>query len=220
MQRQRNVRRCQTEHWFYGLYVVVVLSMFAFFVYVALHIHAVNVGVHLRRLLLVVNSTDPCPTSTSTYTLEPSTLLVIPTDREIMGTLLVLLCDGNTTWLSEMLKGAHVVVKEEDETDIYDWLRHLPGSYPRWSSHQSIVAQMGVPVFQGLHSIVTGVNRQNSTWFQFEDGRWKVGDVKSVLHLLNFMYYQLFGYQVGPFGISPHTDTRPIRLSLQHFHRQ
>jgi hypothetical protein len=115
--------------------------------------------------------------------------------------------------MSHMLKGSHVVVVNDDRRNVLSMMHNVPGSYRRWSSHKSIVAQVAVPVFQGRHSILTGINRCNNTWFQFESDAWKRGDVQSVFHFLNFIYYKVFGYQVGPYGVSKYTEARPLLVS-------
>lgn len=191
-------------------YSFLVFMSLVFFMYVTLHIHGAHCSMHLNSLLVVLNTTQFYSTSVSTYSFPPSPSLTVPSDREILGTLMVLL--GGIARMSEMLKGAHVVVVNDDRRHLLAMMRNVSGSYSRWSSHQSIVTQVGVPIFQGRHSILTGINRHNRTWFQFESDAWKRLDVKSAFHLMNFIYYKLIGHQVGPYGVSKYTETRPLLL--------
>lgn len=192
------------------LYGLLILMTLAFFMYVTLHIRGEQCSIHLHHLLVVLNTTQFYRTSVCTYSFPPSPSLSVSSDREILGTLMVYF--GGIARLSHMLKGAHVVVGNDDRRDFLGMLTNVPGSYRRWSSHRSIVPQVGVPVFQGRHSILTGINRCNKTWFQFESDAWKRGDVKSVFHSLNFIYYKVIGYQVGPYGVSKYTESRPLLL--------
>lgn len=202
----------KTEQCLYVFYGTLVMSTLLFFLHIN-HSHNVNMNVQLHHLLLLLNTTRIYPTSLSTYSFPSSSFLPLSTDREILGTLVVVLCQRNVTYMSEILRGAHIVVDDDEHNSMYYWLKALPGSYRRSSSHKSIVPQIGVPVFQQIHSILTGIVRENSTtWLQFESGFWKVGNVKSVLHFMNYMYYKLIDCQVGPFGVSMRTEARPLRL--------
>jgi hypothetical protein len=188
-------------------------TSFLFLLYVTLHIHSTQCRIHLHDLLVVLNTTQVYATSVSTYSFPQTPLLIVPSDREILGTLMVLF--GGITRLSDMLKGAHVVVGNDDRRDLLQMMRNVPGSYRRSSSHESIVAQVAIPVFQGRHSVLTGINSRNCTWFQSESDAWKRGDVKSVFHLLNYIYYKVIGYQVGPYGVSKYTEARPLCLFMR-----
>jgi hypothetical protein len=193
------------------LYGLLLVTTFAFFMYVTLHIHGAQCSMHLHNLLVVLNTTQFYPTSACTYSFPSNEEVWVPSDKEILGTLMVSF--GGIARLSQMLKGAHVVVVNDDRRDVWLMMRNVPGSYKRWSSHRSIVPQIGVPVFHGRHSILTGINRCNNTWFQFESDAWKRVDVKSVFHLLNFIYYKVIGYQVGPYGVSRNTESHPLYVS-------
>lgn len=197
-----------------------VFMSLVFFMYVSLHIHGAHCRMHLHNLVVVLNATQLYRTSECTYSFAPTHLLAVPSDREILGTLMVVF--GGITRVSEMLKGAHVVVgNDDDRREVLSMMRNVPGSYGRWSSHRSIVPQIGVPVFQSRHSILAGINHCNKTWFQFESDAWKRVDVKGVFHLMNFIYYKVMGNQVGPYGVSTYTEAHPLLLnSTKHGRHQ
>lgn len=130
------------------------------------------------------------------------------------------LCDGHSplAW-DEVKRGAHVRVT--DGGLLYDELSRYPCS-PRVSSHKSDSQQYEVRLkVEGRAGYLLFGVFEGCSWFQLErhSGRIEAvnllsGAVEGLRHLGSFVQYRLTGRNVGPFGTSPHTETRdPIVIA-------
>ncbi|EQC36873.1 hypothetical protein SDRG_05703 [Saprolegnia diclina VS20] len=148
----------------------------------------------------------------------------IDVERIILATLYTQLLNKHSKVLMEIVKGAHVIV-ENDQGAYYELFRNITATtYTRISSHASIVSQYAVPQGPLLETLLTGVTAEKHSWFQFEGANWDPIDrpFDSILHVLNYLEYKVRGVQIGPLGTSLHTDRNPLRIRFEdtyHYHR-
>lgn len=131
-------------------------------------------------------------------------------ENPLFGFLSAQMSLGDRAELSEVLRGAHVEIRDEDGS-IYSFLTSLPGATRRTSSHTSDRAQFGIPEGRVVSTLLVG-HLQNRTWFQLEGSPW--GPHQSVWnllgHILDFIEYRTLGQNVGPLGTSMFTDRQAL----------
>lgn len=110
--------------------------------------------------------------------------------------------------LHEMFCGAHVMV--QDDRELYNSLS--PNSTPRISSHHSDAPQLHQSdSFSGEFLFGTS---GDYTWFQFENSPFEwLNPLSYITHGFDYLTYRITGMNVGPYGLSPHTDSDPLTLS-------
>ena len=125
----------------------------------------------------------------------------------------------------DLWHGSHAIVR--DNGHLYHRWSRLPGAVPRFSSHYS-----GVPVQQfGIafrdHQLLFGkTSTIGSTWFQMEAHAFNPQQILDdpdlvVYHGQDFLKYRVHRMNVGPFGLSPHTETKkPLVLSYRSVQSQ
>jgi len=120
--------------------------------------------------------------------------------------------------LREVLCGAHVLV---DEPGLYERWR-FPDSHERLSSHHKKVDKKAYPdlglrgplVREKLHG-----RTANGTWVQLEKTPAAMGSgfhlpsLTDLKHLLDYVVYRITKKNVGPWGLSGNTESRPMYLS-------
>jgi len=150
-------------------------------------------------------------------------------DSEIIGTILMRM-RRDRDFVSELLKGANIVVRG-DKGAIYEWFISTPQAYNRLSSHFSQRDQFGLDLGGNLKTLLTGVDSEGDTWFQFEGAAFNFFKnplevlivlsrflslvfhspfSQAILHILQYIQYLVTDKQVGPLGTSKFTDARPI----------
>jgi len=148
-----------------------------------------------------------------------SALGVLPVERKILGTLYTQLLNKRVKFLVEIMKGAHVIV-EQDDGWYYDKFRNLSSStYARISSHFSSEQQYAIPQGYMLDTLLTGKTSGQDSWFQLEGANWDpfYRPFDSFVHVLNYIEYRIRGVQIGPLGTSVHTDKNPLRIPFSAF---
>lgn len=116
---------------------------------------------------------------------------------------------------TELVKGAHVVVK--DGGALYNVLEQKKLIEPRPSSHykgdkkkQDASMQAG-EIFREL---LIGQTKDGKTWFQLESH--SLGGIKNLIgHLIDFVKYRISSKNVGQYGLSKHVDSNPIMANEQ-----
>jgi len=131
-------------------------------------------------------------------------------ENPLFGFLSAQMSRGDRAELSEVLRGAHAEVRDEDGS-IYSFLTSLPGATKRTSSHTSDRAQFGIPEGRVVSTLLVG-NLQNRTWFQLEGSPWGPHQTvwNLVGHILDFIEYWTLGQNVGPLGTSMFTDRQAL----------
>ncbi|OQS02613.1 hypothetical protein THRCLA_05029 [Thraustotheca clavata] len=144
-----------------------------------------------------------------------------PLDIEckLLGTLYMHLAARQSHDLMEILRGAHVIV-QNDNGFYYSHFQNLSSNiHFRFSSHYSIVQQYAIPQGPLLDTILLGITHDNSSWFQFEGAAWDpfTRPMDSLIHVLNYFEYTFRRVQIGPLGTSIHTDQSPLVIPFRSF---
>eukprot|EP00930_Biecheleria_cincta_P050755 TRINITY_DN35930_c0_g1_i1.p1 TRINITY_DN35930_c0_g1~~TRINITY_DN35930_c0_g1_i1.p1 ORF type:complete len:292 (-),score=26.66 TRINITY_DN35930_c0_g1_i1:66-941(-) len=134
-------------------------------------------------------------------------------ENPLFGFLFAQVSRGDRAELSEILRGAHVQIRDEDGS-IYSFLTCLPGATRRTSSHMSDRAQFGIPEGRVVSTLLVG-HLKNRTWFQLEGSPWgRHQSLWNLLgHVLDFTEYWTLGRNVGPLGTSRLTDRHALMAS-------
>ena len=133
---------------------------------------------------------------------------------------LILLSDalalGGERLRRPILNGAHIVI-EGDGGRYYEKWQKLSPLNERFSSHY-LGSRLGRQYSVNgpkLTEVLFGIKRHNgkvSTWFQAERSSTEGSSILS--HLRDFMAYKITGKNIGPCGVSVHTDQNPIVLKV------
>jgi hypothetical protein len=111
----------------------------------------------------------------------------------------------------EILKGAHIRI-EGDE--LYQAWSKLPDTRARISSHPSVSGSVQIGVASPFsHEILFGIVSEGGktyTFIQLENTPWATGLSNRVNHTLDAIEYIVSRCNVGPYGVSSHTDKNPI----------
>lgn len=114
-----------------------------------------------------------------------------------------------------MLKGAHL--KFEDEGAFYKAIveQYRTRLSKRHSSHQSICQQYsfsGLVLKEILLGVAEGKSGNKASWIQFE--RHNTRTIAALmLHVIDYLRYRCTGKNIGPFGVSAHTDREPLVIT-------
>jgi hypothetical protein len=120
----------------------------------------------------------------------------------------------------DLWQGSHIITL--DQGYLYSIWSQLPYARPRFSSHYGKVPvkQYGIN-FQD-HQLLFGKTAvDGSTWFQMEAHGFEPNQLYddpdlAVYHGQDFLKYRVHQMNVGPFGLSPHTEMfSPIILPYQ-----
>ncbi|HEY9785577.1 MAG TPA: hypothetical protein V6D17_09270 [Candidatus Obscuribacterales bacterium] len=139
---------------------------------------------------------------------------------------------------TDIFHGSHVVVGGDghkgDGGELYRKWKEIDGSEGRTSSHESSAKQYQIKVGPGDAVILFGLTPHGNTWFQLERHPGRTGNIaeKGIsfagsffgnladgdlsfdnAHDDDFELYQKVRQNIGPFGISPHSDRNPVRVS-------
>lgn len=136
--------------------------------------------------------------------------------------------DRDRPYLDEFLKGAHFVV--EDNGQLFDEIagRKLgdltsanssesPLAHQRSSSHYrmtKLASDISFQAFPVVSELLVGkarVGDKTFTWFQTE-GHPVVDIRTAILHTIDYLKYKLTGRNIGFYGDSEFTDSKPIRV--------
>jgi hypothetical protein len=102
---------------------------------------------------------------------------------------------------TDIWNGAHFVV-DGDGGHFYEAWRPL-GAWPRLSSHYPQVDTPQLEIRFDRAGFLFGKNAAGDTWCQME----KTSRIASPLaHFFDFIAYRISGKNVGPLGLSPHTE--------------
>ncbi|KAF0682756.1 Aste57867_25159 [Aphanomyces stellatus] len=215
--RHRHHHHRKLNSLFYTLAVVVVAC--ALLLFSMLQRMTLDATLHDLMNAFVNADFVPHPTKDDLVELRvPESRVVQPIDieRQLLGTLFTKLLDRKRKLMMEVVKGAHVIV-ENDQGRYYELFKTISTTtYSRISSHFSIDVQYAVPQGYLLDTLLTGTTSHNDSWFQFEGANWDPFErpVDSVIHCLNYIEYKIRGVQVGPLGTSLHTDSNPLRIAF------
>lgn len=108
--------------------------------------------------------------------------------------------------------GSHVVVR--DDGQLYrDW-KGLSNCAVRASSHyRDHPAQQYEVPFQPLGALLFGRTEEENTWFQMENS----ASAETITHALDYLKHKLSGnWNVGPLGLSPHSEKRSTEVVLPY----
>ncbi|ETV89161.1 hypothetical protein H257_00529 [Aphanomyces astaci] len=217
--KQRHHHHHHIKSLFYTLVAVVVACVLLLFSMM----QRMTLDATLHDLMNAFVNADFIPHAVSKGIVElriPESRAVQPIDieRQLLGTLFTQLVSRKRKLMMEIVKGAHVVV-ENDQGRFYELFRTISTStYSRISSHFSNDVQYGVPQGYLLDTLLTGTTSGNDSWFQFEGANWDpIGrPVDSFIHCLNYIEYKIRGVQVGPLGTSMYTDQNPLRIPFDN----
>ena len=107
--------------------------------------------------------------------------------------------------LIEIFKGAHVHL--EDNKEIYKILSLECDS--RISSHPSLDTQ--IHKSEGFYGEFLLGTWKKGTWFQLEKSPFNaINPLSYITHGFDFLCYRITGMNVGPYGLSRHTDKNPM----------
>ncbi|ETW08752.1 hypothetical protein H310_01270 [Aphanomyces invadans] len=209
----------QLNSLFYTLAAVVVACVLLLFSMM----QRMTLDATLHDLMNAFVNADFVPNAVSQGIVElriPESRAVQPIDieRQLLGTLFTQLVSRKQKLMMEIVKGAHVVV-ENDQGRFYELFKSISTStYSRISSHFSNNVQYSVPQGYLLDTLLTGTTSNNDSWFQFEGANWDpLGrPLDSLIHCLNYIEYKIRGVQVGPLGTSMHTDRNPLRIPFHN----
>lgn len=117
---------------------------------------------------------------------------------------------------SDIFNGANVQLSNPpDGGAFYDKWKNLPGVERADSSHESIGQQYRLKTGIGDSSMLFGIGADGNTFFQVEQNDFKnnplADPIQDAKHFVDFLTYTVTDSNVGPGGISPRTDKRPIR---------
>ena len=113
--------------------------------------------------------------------------------------------------LEAMLKGANF--KLQDDGALYKRLRdtYKTDIKSRISSHKSCQPQYalsGPAIKEALFGVSKDKHGNKSTWIQFERHTNK-NIIDFILHMLDYVIYKITKKNVGPYGLSEHTEQNP-----------
>jgi hypothetical protein len=118
----------------------------------------------------------------------------------------------------DVWQGSNVMM-EGDEGALYQQLKNMPGVEPRTgaSSHASGADQYQIRF--GDSALLFGTDpKTGATWFQMENhaatplsaGITPQTAAEIADHMWDYMIYRVRGQNLGPMGLSPHTDANPV----------
>lgn len=119
--------------------------------------------------------------------------------------------------LAELLKGGHL--KFTDNGSFYTELVALFHSQlrKRNSTHSSAYQQYALfgPV---IKEVLIGVSEDEhgnkSTWLQFEKHSTETL-IELILHLFDYIKHKFTGKNIGPYGLSDHTENNPLKIQIK-----
>ncbi len=138
---------------------------------------------------------------------------------------------------TDIFHGSHVLLEDEhgkgDGGELYRKWKDLPGAEKRTSSHYSSETQYQIKVGPGDAVVLIGVTDNGNTWLQLERSPGRTGSTaKKILsglgsgvsnlthgelsfddaHGKDYDLYKKIRQNIGPFGVSPHSDKNPVRV--------
>lgn len=117
----------------------------------------------------------------------------------------------STTQMQEILKGAHVHLKDGGKA-YFHWLKEVKNKHTRVSSHPASDKQFAVRgefVKELLFSKL-----DDCTWFQLEGSPVSFGNVTT--HMIDYFKYKITGRNQGPYGSSKYTHNDPLILTPKY----
>jgi hypothetical protein len=114
--------------------------------------------------------------------------------------------------------GAQVRVKG-DRGALYRRWRSL-GASQRVSSHHRRVHRPQYELPLGPHALLFGLDERGDTWFQAERHPlepWFGHPLPDAEHLWDYVEYEVTGENIGPFGASRHTESKPIVVRFRGY---
>jgi YD repeat-containing protein len=130
--------------------------------------------------------------------------------------------------------GSHIQLIDKngengDRGALYRKWKQLPGAEARGSSHESSAQQYQLAVGIDNAVVLIGLTEDGDTWLQFEHNA--SGDVKDRVHstldnlrggdfntedahMQDYNLYRKTNQNVGPFGLSPHTDRNSLHIGV------
>ncbi len=139
---------------------------------------------------------------------------------------------------TDLFHGSHVFTENADGKgdggELYRKWKELDGAEKRTSSHQSSETQYQIKVGPGDAVVLFGITPSGNTWFQLERHPGRTGNLaekgasglKSGIsnlfhgdlsfddaHGKDFDLYKKIRQNIGPFGVSPHSDRNPVLIN-------
>jgi len=112
----------------------------------------------------------------------------------------------------KVLQGAHVRVI--DNGFLYFKWEELQSARARISSHPSFPGSIQYGIVGPIsHEILFGIVEIDGdilTFFQFENTPWDSSFINMVWHTMDAIRYLITGKNIGPYGMSEHTDRNPL----------
>jgi hypothetical protein len=150
-----------------------------------------------------------------------------------------IIADARTLGLddTDLFHGSHVFLENAegkgDGGELYRKWKELDGAESRTSSHQSSETQYQIKVGPGDAVVLFGITPSGNTWFQLERHPGRTGDLLEKgasgaktgignlfhgdlsfddAHGRDFDLYKKIRQNIGPFGVSPHSDRNPVHI--------
>ena len=130
--------------------------------------------------------------------------------------------EANGISLVDAWHGSHVIFAQ-DGGALYGRWSHLAGATKRSSSHYPGVHHSQFELPFGNAALLFGLTPRGDTWCQMERHRLRLKGstlhrlIGTQKHDLDYQRYRLSGQNVGPMGLSPHTEhSDPIFAPWEH----
>lgn len=129
---------------------------------------------------------------------------------------------STTAILEEMITGGHL--KFDDNGSLYKELTDMfrQNIEQRRSSHSSCVPQYsfyGVCVKEVLFGISEDSCGKQTTWIQFEKHNTKTV-IQLILHIIDYIMHRWSGQNIGPYGCSDFTESKPYDIRDNNYSPQ
>ena len=114
---------------------------------------------------------------------------------------------------SDIFDGSNVRLSNPgDRGAFYNKWKNLPGVEEADSSHHGAadVPQYRIKTGPGDASLLFGIGPDGNTFFQMERHDFGGNLLENIAHGMDFITYKVTDSNVGPSGVSPRTDERPI----------
>lgn len=111
--------------------------------------------------------------------------------------------------MKKVLHGAHVKIKD-DRLHYTLWMTRFDDASKRKSSHKSKNKQLSRQSKNKLFPELLFGTDDDGSWFQVENTPAAKGFANTMKHSGDYIDYKVTGKNIGPYGRSKHTDSKPI----------